>query len=176
MPHDRINITSVFPISTVRNDNAIENLNATYFGAIEQSGDAQLPVTADVLSLSDAQIEFFTYSTCGYLALHVKNVNSFFLVSLKVLDSNGNTKTIMVSNNRSTALIMKCDVKVPLTCKDGWQYVCVDLEHILRTAFGVGYASCSEVVVSGSCKLWRVYFQEKEYADCQLPEHLRVGI
>lgn len=173
---EKLNLTAVYPISASVDENAIDNLPCSYFGEVEQGSDSQLIQQADVLSLVDAEIDFITSTSYKYLALQIKNVGNFFLISLKVTDSTGKHRTIMVSNNRSTVLIMKDDIKIPLLAKEGWQYICLDLEDILRRAYGVGFRSCSEVVFSGTCRIWRAYFQEKKYADCQLPYHLRVGI
>jgi hypothetical protein len=82
----------------------------------------------------------------------------------------------MISNNRSTVLVTADEVKLPLIIKSGWQFICLDIDDILKRSFGVGYKSCNQLVFSGTCAVWRAYFQDIKYADCQLPYHLRVGI
>ena len=171
-----INCVPVYPISNNPDENAIESLPCLFFGDVEQGGDSHLLSSADVISLSDAQIDFNVYSTYKYLAFQIRHLGEFFLISLRVFDTNGVYRNIMISNNRSTVLISRNEVKMPLLVKEGWQFIGINLEDILQRAFSVGYDSCSQLIISGSCRIWRMYFQEKEYADCQLPYFLRVGI
>lgn len=154
----------------------MDNLDCTYFGNVTQLGDPQLVATADVIVLADAQIGFFVDSSMRYLALQLKCVDEFFLINLRVTDAQSSSRSIIVSNNRSTVLAMKDEVKLPLVIKEGWQFICLDLKDIVQRAFGASYRSCTEIVFSGSCSIWRIYFQENLYADCQLPYHLRAGI
>jgi hypothetical protein len=78
----RVNCTAVYPISVDPDANALENLHCNYFGDVEQCGDAQLLPSADVLSLQDGQIEFHFFTNYKYLALQIKNVDCFLLVSI----------------------------------------------------------------------------------------------
>lgn len=171
-----INCLPVYPVSNNPDENAIEVLPCLYSGEVEQCADSHLLPSADVISLSDAQIDFNVYSTFRYLAFQIKHIGEFFLIGLRIEDTSGVFRSVMISNNRSTVLISRNEVKMPLVVKEGWQFIGIDLEDILRRTFGVGYRSCSQLIVSGSCRIWRIYFQEKEYADCQLPYFLRVGI
>ena len=41
-------------------------------------------------------------------------------------------------------------------------------------AFGTGYLSTIQVRVNSSCRVGKVFFQHEQYADAELPAHLRV--
>lgn len=109
-----------------------------------------------------------------YLVLHVKNISKFMGLDLMLLDSTRKLRTFKLSNRRSTAVIepQRCDL--PLDIGDGWQYLCLDLNDLLHRSYGTSLRVCREIVVCGSCRVSKIFFQDDLYADIELPPFLRV--
>ena len=64
---------------------------------------------------------------------------------------------------------------MPLQLAEGWNHLCLDLEQLTKDAFGTAYLSCVQVRVFANCRLLRAYFQDRPYADAELPEHLQAA-
>lgn len=77
------------------------------------------------------------------------------------------------SNTRSVADISGDRAQLPLKIGRGWQYVNLDLERIVRLAFGTNYLTTSQVTLRASARISKVYFQSENFSDFELPAHLR---
>lgn len=122
----------------------------------------------------NAAIEFRTTSLIRYLAFHVKNENSFLKLKIKVMDSAGIIRQLVLTNQRSTVFCNRNVCEMPLLLGPNWQYLNLDIADIVPRAFGTQFTSCRGVQVSGTCKVSKIYFQDREYADAELPSHLSV--
>ena len=65
------------------------------------------------------------------------------------------------------------DASVPLQLTDNWNYLNLDLVSLTKNAFGTRYNRTICVQVFSSCRVWRAFFQAKQYSDVELPQHLR---
>jgi hypothetical protein len=63
---------------------------------------------------------------------------------------------------------------MPLLLGPSWQYLNLDIADIVQRAFGTQYTSCRGVQVSGTCRVSKIYLQDREYADAELPSYLSV--
>jgi hypothetical protein len=124
---------------------------------------------------NDSRITFFSRTTLPLLVLHLNAVRRFFSLIITARDHEGTSRILEISNKRSTVAITNNTCKTPLEIGDGWQRICLNLDDMVSRAFGKRYSSCSEVAVCGTSRLAVMYFQDKEYADCQLPLFLRVA-
>jgi hypothetical protein len=123
---------------------------------------------------ADSTITFFADCSRQYLVLNVKGMERFLTIILHCVDDIGETKTITLTNKASFVTADRQSCKLPLVLEEGWQYLCIDLEDLLANAFSATFASCREVTVCGSCRLSKLYFQSRKYADVELPKYLRV--
>ena len=85
----------------------------------------------------------------------------------------GIKRHLICNSRQSTSRISKNSCSLPLELVDGWNYLCLDLKELTEAAFGVQYSSTLKVTVYSSTRLWRCFFQDKRYADIELPTHLR---
>lgn len=108
------------------------------------------------------------------LVAYAKCVDKFFSMDVNVVDGDDNYYTFNFSNRRSIVKIEGHLAEIPLVLSSGWQYVAVDLAEMTAKAFGVQYFSTIQVRVNASCRLFRLYFAGREYADIELPPHLRI--
>eukprot|EP01038_Epipyxis_sp_PR26KG_P004808 gene4808-6736_t len=90
-------------------------------------------------------------------------------------DYNSSEEKIFEMSNRSSFVtIDKTTCKLPLVVRDGWQYLCVEMDDLMTNAFGSTFVACREVIIHGSCRVSKIFFQSKKYADVELPAFLRV--
>lgn len=82
--------------------------------------------------------------------------------------------TQYLSNTRSVADIGGKHAFLPLELSDGWQHINIDLERIVRLVFGTQYLTTSQVTLRASVRVAKVFFQEQQFSDYELPSHLRV--
>ena len=126
---------------------------------------------------SNSKITFFTVSDDlhPYVVFHLKNIERFITIKLLTIDTQNKERTIEMTTKTSQVVIENTNYcKLPLLIGEGWQRLCINLNDVLRLAFGVKYRSCQEVTVFGSCRFSCIFFQAKDYADPQLPMFLRV--
>ena len=108
------------------------------------------------------------------LVMYAKCLDKFFSLDVNVVDGEDNYYTFIFSNRRSIVKIEGHLCEVPMVLGSGWQYICVDLQDLTTKAFGVSYFSTIQVRVNSSCRLFRLYFAGREYADIELPPYLRL--
>ncbi len=136
----------------------------------------QSPVSVIELTGSDSKVTFFTDCVRPYLVVHFKSIDRFLRFSILCSDETGKDKLFDMSNKTSFVTIDQSVCKMPMDISSGWQYACIELDELLANAFGTMYVSCKEVTVCGSCRLSKLYFQSKKYADVELPSYLRVVV
>ena len=125
---------------------------------------------------TQAGLHFACDSILRYLVLHVKDVGKFVRVEIEVIDDCRQYRIFKASNTASMAHVdqRQGEACLPLQLAEGWNHLCLDLEHLTKAAFGTAYLSCVQVRVFANCRLLRAYFQDRPYADAELPEHLQV--
>jgi hypothetical protein len=56
----------------------------------------------------------------------------------------------------------------------GWKMIKIDMSNLISKAFGTEFVACHEIQFQGSVRLAKIYFEDKDYAEIQLPSFLRV--
>jgi len=121
-----------------------------------------------------SKLTFYTNCMLPNLALHYWSSERFFSWSVVLVDDSRVKRTFNMSNKRSIITVDKNVCSLPIENGEGWQRVNLDFNSLLKNAFGTSFVSCYEVSITGSCKLARLFFQGKDYADTELPSFLRV--
>lgn len=52
----------------------------------------------------------------------------------------------------------------------------IDLERMVRLAFGTTYLTASQVTLRASARISKVFFQSEHFSDFELPSHLRAVV
>eukprot|EP00937_MAST-01D_sp_MAST-1D-sp2_P000834 g834.t1 len=125
---------------------------------------------------AQAGLHFGCDSILRYLVVHTKNLGKFFRIEIEVIDDSKQYRVFKASNTASMAHVdqRQGECTLPLQLADGWNHLCLDLETLTANAFDTAYLSCVQVRVFANCRLLRVYFQDRPYADAELPEYLQV--
>ena len=119
-----------------------------------------------------------TYNTeCAlpFLVLQIKDIGRFCSVEVTFESTDGQERTLTLSSKASVARVAKVTATLPLMLRqESWNYCCLDVEDLAFTAFGSKLSCTTRVVVASSCRVARVFFQDKRYEDRELPAFLRV--
>ena len=157
-----------------------EHLDCSPNGEISVVDDNELSLegNAPVIEVLgfDSNIVFFVNCRQPYLVIHFKSIDRFFSLSVTLRDSIGKDRKFEISNKRSVIAVDKDMCKLPLEVGPGWQRVCVDLNNLVLKAFGSSFVICSSVVINGSCRISKLFFQKEDYSDIELPSFLRVCV
>ena len=170
-----IRLRAIFPLNESKECD-FENIDCTVVGEeCNVIDDSEL--TEDVIEIlgDESHIVFSADCNYKYLVLHLKNLSRYLTIDLQIRDTLGMHRKITLCNKRSIASIDKSVADLPLEIGEGWQHLCVDLDDLLFRCFGSNLRLCSTVTVHGSTRISKMFFQEKCYADIQLPVFLRVN-
>lgn len=172
-----LDISLVLPPSDEPID--FDNLNCNAVGTeISLVEDSELHVKTPVQVIEvvgqDTKLIFYPDCQRPYLVMHLRSMKRFLSFKITCEDSKRGSKTFMASNKQSFITIEDDICRMPLQIGTGWQYICLDLVDMMANAFGSTYTKCIEIEISGSCRIGKIYFQSKQYADIELPDYLRV--
>lgn len=145
------------------------------------SGDTEVRVVEDtevgreVVELigQEAELIMQVQSMLPLLVLHAKGAPRFFWISIGVLDDRNCVRTLTLSNKTTLVSVEDDRASMPTELGEGWQRLCLDLPRLVEIAFGAGLLATVQVCIRGSISLSRVYFQDQDYSDAELPDHLR---
>ena len=127
------------------------------------------------LSGKDSRITFYMSSPYPWFVFHVNSCGRYATINLIVKDDLCAERLIEISSKKSSILVEKKSCKLPMEIGEGWQRICFDIGDIVNRAFGARFESCLEVTISGGCKFSKIFFQNEQYSDPELPPFLRVA-
>jgi len=130
----------------------------------------------DALEVNDgSSASFPCQSSYRFLCLHLKNLDKFVHLTIFCQCSSGQIRQVVLTNKRSNVKIEgAASVFAPIVIGSGWQYVNVDLDDILLNSFGTHFLCATQVTISGSARVSKLFFQDEEYSDAELPPYLRL--
>lgn len=187
MDLDDLELTLVLPNSFDNFDDFdFDSLNCTYQCSNNSGDDADIVDDSDILLDdtkpvveligNDSKINFPLDCRRQYLVFHIKTIKSrFFKIFIIVKDDLNRERLYEISSKRTIVSVDSNYAQLPLNVTDnGWQRICLDLDDITKNAFGTTYLKCVNISVTGTCRVGKIYFQSKDYADVELPPCLRV--
>lgn len=143
-------------------------------GDVNVVDDVETKMTSIEVNGDDSYIEFPVQSTDQYIALQLKNLDRFFKLVLRVHDNTGKNRTFIMSNRRTTVHIQNNTCQLPMDIGKGWQYLNIDLRSITAKSFGTEFVYITNIMVYGSMRIGKIYFQDQEYSDLELPHFMRL--
>lgn len=132
---------------------------------------------AETVELLGAETRLVIPVKCDlpYLVMHVKDLEKFFTITLKVVDQERRVRTLEMATKLTATRIAASKVSMPLVLEPGrWNHLCIDMPDMVSRAFGASFQYCKEIVVTADCALARMFFQDRMYEDVELPPFLRV--
>ena len=143
-------------------------------GDVNVVDDVETKVTGIEVSGDDSYIEFPVQAADPFLALQLKNLDRFLKIVLRVVDSANKHRTFVMSNRRTTVHLQDNVVQLPMELGLGWQYMNIDLRDITTKCFGTEFVVITNIMIYGSTRIGKIYFQEKPYSDLELPHFMRL--
>ena len=122
----------------------------------------------------EARVVFNVQSVLPYFVMFVKNLDQYFHFEIEILDENYKYRTIRVSNTISIARVQALTCQLPFKLGHGWRYVVMDLHDLTQRCFGTTFLTTVQIRVYASCRLYKMFLQDKMYSDAELPSHLRL--
>ena len=75
---------------------------------------------------------------------------------------------------QSTTRVTPCICTMPLRLDEGWNQVQFNLADFTRRAYGTNYVETLRVQVHANCRLRRIFFCDRLYADEELPNEYKI--
>jgi hypothetical protein len=108
------------------------------------------------------------------LALHLKGLGRHCSIELEVEDAAGALRRVSASNRQASVRVEAgASVAMPLDLAPGWNHLRIDVPDVLQRAFGVAYGRTVSVAVLASCRVARIWFENRAFEDVELPPFLR---
>lgn len=128
-------------------------------------------------------------TTLPTLVLHIKDVTKFLDVELSLMTLPSaaawtasrrpaaarvpQLRHLLLSNRVSAIRVGVESATLPLSLSPSWNHLALALPHLVTAAFGEAYESCTGIVLHATTRVAHVYFQDRPFADCELPPFLR---
>ena len=109
-----------------------------------------------------------------FLVLVVKNLKKFFTFEVQVLDDSGTRRRFRASNYQTTTKVKPFICTMPMKLDDGWNQIQFNLADFTRRAYGTNYVETLRVTIHANCRLRRVYFSDRLYAEEELPPEYKL--
>jgi hypothetical protein len=109
-----------------------------------------------------------------WLVLLVKNTGGPFCFEVELLDDRGARRRFRAAT--FTRETRKDDqlCAMPLKLDEGWNQVAFDLADFMHRAYGTVFKEAARVTVHANCRLRRIYFCDRAYAEDELPPEFRL--
>ncbi|KAH7644457.1 cilia- and flagella-associated protein 20 [Dermatophagoides farinae] len=109
-----------------------------------------------------------------FLILIVKNLKRFFSFEVEILDDKNVRRRFRASNFQSVTRVKHFICSMPLRLDDGWNQIAFNLNDFCRRAYGSNYMETVRVTINANCRLRRVYFADRMYAEDELPAEFKL--
>lgn len=78
------------------------------------------------------------------------------------------------SNYQSSTKVRPFTCSVPLALKPGWNQMQLNLANFTMRAYGTNYMETQRIQIHANCRIRRVYFSDRLYAEEELPRDYRI--
>ncbi|RUS29317.1 hypothetical protein BC938DRAFT_480797 [Jimgerdemannia flammicorona] len=109
-----------------------------------------------------------------FLVLIIKNLNRYFAFEIEVMDDKGQKRRFRASNFQSVTRVQPYICTMPMRLDPGWNQITFHLADFVRRAYGTQYTETLRVTIHANCRLRRVYFTDRVYAEEELPPEFRL--
>ena len=108
------------------------------------------------------------------IVLIVKNLQKYFSFEVTILDDDNVKRRFRASNYQRATRVKPFMCTMPLKMEQGWNCIRINLADFTRSAYGTNYMETLKVQVHANCRIRRVYFCDKMYAEEELPEDFKL--
>ena len=109
-----------------------------------------------------------------YLVMVIKNMKKYLTFEVTILDDKNVRRRFRASNFQTTTRVKPFICTMPLRLDAGWNQVQFNLADFTRRAYGTNYVETLRVQIHANCRLRRVFFADRLYADAELPNEYKL--
>ena len=109
-----------------------------------------------------------------FLVMILKNVKKYFTFEVQVLDDKNVRRRFRASNYQSTTRVKPFICTMPMRLDDGWNQIQFNLSDFTRRAYGTNYIETLRVQIHANCRIRRIYFSDRLYAEDELPPEFKL--
>ena len=133
-PHESlVDLASYGPILVAQ-----EECERNYEGDVLIVEDEEIQDTCcEVIGVS-ANLVFPCSNSFRFLNIQLKNLDKYTAIEVEVIDTERMRRKLQFTNSQSKTRITKQYVSMPLKLTKGWNHLSLDLDALLKAAFGTG--------------------------------------
>ncbi|KAI6197057.1 DUF667 domain-containing protein [Aphelenchoides besseyi] len=109
-----------------------------------------------------------------YFIMIAKNMNMYFTFEVQVLDDKGIKRRFRASNFQSNTRVKPFICTMPMRLDEGWNQIQFNLADFVKRAYGSQYVETLRIQIHANCRLRRVYFADRLYAEDELPAEFKL--
>jgi len=109
-----------------------------------------------------------------FLVMIIKNLKKYFTFEVQVLDDKNVRRRFRASNYQSNTRVKPFICTMPMRLDDGWNQIQFNLSDFTRRAYGTNYIEALRVQIHANCRIRRVYFCDRLYAEAELPAEFKL--
>ncbi|KAI7852666.1 Cilia/flagella-associated protein 20/WDR90/C3orf67 [Circinella umbellata] len=109
-----------------------------------------------------------------FIVLIAKNLGKYFSFEIQVLDDKGETRRFRASNYQVATRVKPYITTMPMRLDPGWNQIVFNLADYVKRAYGTNYVETTRVTVHANCRLRRIYFTDRLYAEEELPAEFKL--
>ncbi|KAI8064752.1 Cilia/flagella-associated protein 20/WDR90/C3orf67 [Gongronella butleri] len=162
-----------------------ENPDDTSDGAHVQTVKDTM-ISSNVIELLSRNVAT-TYITCPplsqrslgiklpFLVFLVRNMDDRYMTfEVQIVDDQQETRRLRASNYQLETRVRPEITTMPLRLDPGWNQMTLDLADLVKRAYGTQYVETTRVTIHANCRLRRVYFTDRLYAEDDLPAEFKL--
>ncbi|KOX78265.1 hypothetical protein WN51_10628 [Melipona quadrifasciata] len=109
-----------------------------------------------------------------FLIMIIKNMKKYFTFEITILDDKDMHRRFRVSNFQSTTRVRPFCTSMPIGLCPGWNQIQFNLADFTRRAYGTNYIETTRIQIHANCRIRRIYFADRLYAEDELPEEFKL--
>ncbi|CAD1476903.1 unnamed protein product, partial [Heterotrigona itama] len=109
-----------------------------------------------------------------FLIMIIKNMKKYFTFEITILDDKDMHRRFRVSNFQSTTRVRPFCTSMPFGLCCGWNQIQFNLADFTRRAYGTNYIETTRIQIHANCRIRRIYFADRLYAENELPEEFKL--
>jgi len=104
-----------------------------------------------------------------YLVLIIKNMKKYFSFEVQLKDDKNERRRFRGSNYQTTTRVKPFICTMPMKLEEGWNHIQFNMQEYTRKAYGTNYLEALRVQIHANCRIRRIYFADRLYAEEELP-------
>eukprot|EP00924_Labyrinthula_sp_SR-Ha-C_P012272 snap_masked-scaffold_10-processed-gene-1.48-mRNA-1 protein AED:1.00 eAED:1.00 QI:0/0/0/0/1/1/4/0/194 len=112
-------------------------------------------------------IGFEMESHFSQLVIYLRNLDRFFSIDFWVIDKKGKT-------NHTQVRIKENICSFPIALRPEWNRLLFNTKNLFELSFKTEFLRVIKFRIYGSAKIWKMFWQEKDQENVDLPDALRI--